>query len=390
LTPHPIVTAGITDRGHPVTERLSLRGYGGFVGWGNRTRRVFLKQLVISGASIAAGSALAATLDLWRAAAATAGAGPGRLRVTFFRVTDPPFRARGDGHTDDGPAIQAAIDAASALGGGVVLLPAGTYRLGSVHEQPGVRFFLLNMRSHVSLIGEGMDKTMLKAGDHLPDQTRIISTASTGGESLVVGPTFQDFTVDGNAAAQPDAGSNVGISCVHTVDASHLRVRVQDVKGTGHGEGAAFDSFFAAGSTYQRCVARRTGPGPTGSGFSATESREISYQDCESSGSTVWQGFTTYRSEGIDYLRCHGSQNGQRGFNCEESQLVTYTGCLAGGPGLGNAGEGFHLFYSSGITLDGCQSIDNRGSGLRNMGSTAVQVLGGAFADGVLGLDLAA
>src|SRR6266550_2726077 len=65
VAPQPIVTGGITDRGQPVTGRLSLRGYGGFVGWGNRTRRLFLKQLLISGASIAAGSALAATLDLW-------------------------------------------------------------------------------------------------------------------------------------------------------------------------------------------------------------------------------------------------------------------------------------------------------------------------------------
>jgi hypothetical protein len=69
---------------------------------------------------------------------------------------------------------------------------------------------------------------------------------------------------------------------------------------------------------------------------------------------------------------------------------VTYTDCLAGGPGLGNGGEGFHLFYSSAITLDGCQSTDNRGHGLRNIGSSTVQVVGGSFEDGVLGLDLAA
>jgi Pectate lyase superfamily protein len=354
------------------------------------TRRGFLRHLLIASMGLASGSTLAGGLDLWGSAAATAGAGANPIRRVVFGVTDPPFFARGDGLADDRPAIQAAIDAASESGGGIVLLPAGSYLLGSVREQPGVRYFLLNMRSHVSLVGAGMDRTVLKAGDHLPDQTRIISTASSDGSSLVVRPGFQDFTLDGNAAAQPDAQSNVGISCVHADGAQHLRVRVQDVKGTPAGEGTGFDSFFSVGSLSSSCEARRLGSGPTGSGFSATESREITYQDCQASGSTSWQGFTTYLSEGIDYVRCHGCQNVQRGFNSEQSQLVSYKGCLAGGPGLGNGGEGFYLWYSGGVTLDGCHSADNRGRGLRNVGSSAIQVLGGSFEDGVLGLDLAA
>jgi len=37
--------------------------------------------------------------------------------------------AKGDGKTDDGPAIQKALDAAAKAGGGEVFLPAGTYRI---------------------------------------------------------------------------------------------------------------------------------------------------------------------------------------------------------------------------------------------------------------------
>ncbi|MBM4078465.1 MAG: peptidase, partial [Planctomycetes bacterium] len=37
------------------------------------------------------------------------------------------FGAVGDGKADDAPAIQAALDAASANGGGIVLLPPGSY-----------------------------------------------------------------------------------------------------------------------------------------------------------------------------------------------------------------------------------------------------------------------
>jgi hypothetical protein len=51
-----------------------------------------------------------------------------------YDVTSDPFlaiHAKGDGVADDQPAIQAAINQAAGHGGGVVYLPAGTYRLAS-------------------------------------------------------------------------------------------------------------------------------------------------------------------------------------------------------------------------------------------------------------------
>ena len=45
-----------------------------------------------------------------------------------INVCDYPYYAKGDGATDDTAAIQAAISAAQAAGGGTVLLPAGVYR----------------------------------------------------------------------------------------------------------------------------------------------------------------------------------------------------------------------------------------------------------------------
>ncbi|OWP61943.1 hypothetical protein CDA63_16710 [Hymenobacter amundsenii] len=68
------------------------------------------------------------------------------------------LKARGDGTTNDQPAIQAAIDRASADGGGVVVIPAGTYKL--VISSDGA----LNMRSRVVVQGAGKDQTTLKFG----------------------------------------------------------------------------------------------------------------------------------------------------------------------------------------------------------------------------------
>lgn len=52
------------------------------------------------------------------------------VRSAVFNVRD--FGAKGDGVVKDTAAVQKAIDAADAAGGGEVLLPAGTYLSGSI------------------------------------------------------------------------------------------------------------------------------------------------------------------------------------------------------------------------------------------------------------------
>ena len=67
-------------------------------------------------------------------------------------------KATGNGSTDDQQAIQAAIDRAAADGGGVVYLPAGTYKM---QQGGGASLF---MRSRVVVRGAGKDQTILKFG----------------------------------------------------------------------------------------------------------------------------------------------------------------------------------------------------------------------------------
>lgn len=68
------------------------------------------------------------------------------------------LHALGDGVVNDLPALQAAIDSASADGGGIVFIPAGTYKL-ALNAGGG-----LNMRSRVVVQGEGKDTTVLRFG----------------------------------------------------------------------------------------------------------------------------------------------------------------------------------------------------------------------------------
>jgi hypothetical protein len=75
-------------------------------------------------------------------------------RLTVNVVQD--FGAKGDGVTDDEPALQAALDYVASKGGGVVYLPAGTYGIA----RPIV------LRSNVHLNGDGYGKSIVRSKVH--------------------------------------------------------------------------------------------------------------------------------------------------------------------------------------------------------------------------------
>jgi hypothetical protein len=87
-------------------------------------------------------------------------------------VTQPPFNADGEGKSDATAAIQAAIDQAGQAGGGVVYLPAGTYRI----RPPAGEKAALRLRiSGVVLRGAGTDKTCLYNDTFLMREKTVIS-----------------------------------------------------------------------------------------------------------------------------------------------------------------------------------------------------------------------
>lgn len=90
----------------------------------------------------------------------------------YRNVTADPYNAVGDFAADDTAAIQAAIDAVHAAGGGVVYLPNGTYRVTRQSSSPAE---CLLLKSNVTLLGEGPG-AILKLGDNEGDAARIIVT----------------------------------------------------------------------------------------------------------------------------------------------------------------------------------------------------------------------
>src|SRR5258708_5894413 len=67
---------------------------------------------------------------------------PTHARRPFGSLDVAAFGAKGDSQTIDTPAINRAIEAAAAAGGGTVHFPAGQYLCYSIHLQSNVALFL--------------------------------------------------------------------------------------------------------------------------------------------------------------------------------------------------------------------------------------------------------
>lgn len=97
-------------------------------------RRRFLERTAAGVLGAAAGSGLEA--KLWAQAAPSgsrASAEPeARPAGVLLNVRDEAFGAKGDGTTNDTAALQMALDRCAALGGGTVVVPAGSYLTGSL------------------------------------------------------------------------------------------------------------------------------------------------------------------------------------------------------------------------------------------------------------------
>jgi len=105
------------------------------------------------------------------AAAVMLGAGlvalaPGAHAAGMFNVRD--FGAKGDGKAVDSPAINKAIAAAGAAGGGTVVFPNGTYLSRSIHLASNITLQLAGGAT-IRAAGSGMDAAEANPFDRWQD-----------------------------------------------------------------------------------------------------------------------------------------------------------------------------------------------------------------------------
>ncbi len=141
------------------------------------------------------------------------------IATLYFNVMSAAYGATGDGVTNDVTAIQAAIDAAEAAGGGIVFFPRGTYKINST----------LNVKSTVSLLGVGAAGSIITSAAVLltmeasatyvtsVEGLRLVSTSSacidaSAGRRLRVLNCYFDNSAGGAGDYAVSGGStNVGV-----------------------------------------------------------------------------------------------------------------------------------------------------------------------------------
>lgn len=251
------------------------------------------------------------------------------------------FGADPTGAADSQPAIKAAVDRASALGGGIVYLPRGTYKLLSA----------VPWKTKVSLWGDGPGATVIKM---VGDLFSAILDVSTGSPSAPFEDcTFRDFEIDGSGLtrATPDVDGK-GIFIFYLRRAWFENLYIHDCVGTGLGTDYLVDSVIHGvvsnnngrnwdGVTFP---IGQSGIGIGTGGFPSTV-ENVTISDCHTSGNGNYGIFVEDQdldsagfARGARIVNCYAEGN-RIGFGNVSGVNALFLGCDA----HGNSQHGFYL-----------------------------------------------
>jgi hypothetical protein len=153
----------------------------------NLSRREWLERMSVPavGATVGGLSGSSATATSLQTSAAPDALNGARV----YNVRD--YGAKGDGKTLDTAALQNAIDACNRDGGGTVLVPAGTFHIGTVELKSNVT---LHLAASATLLGSA-DGKQYHAVDAIP--LRGDSTLGDGNWALLFAVDAKNVTIDG-------------------------------------------------------------------------------------------------------------------------------------------------------------------------------------------------
>lgn len=250
--------------------------------------------------------------------------------MTVFDIRD--YGAKGNG-TDDTAAIQKAINAAAAAGGGQVYVPTGTWVVSDADGSGNA----LALKSNVNLTGDGAGASLLRLADGAGSPTSSLLGVAAG--SNLRDASVSNLGLEGNQAA--------GV-------------------GTISGWSQA-----GAGTVTNLLIDGVTASGFSGSGFDLTDPVvNLTVRNSTASNNTL-DGFTLGGAlPALTFQDNHGLNNGRNGVNATlGSEAMSLTDTVASG----NGADGIYVHNENGVDTGFFSAIggdvyDNAGDGVRVRG----------------------
>jgi hypothetical protein len=239
-----------------------------------------------------------------------------------FPVSD--FGAVGDGVSDDSKALNDAISAADAAGGGTVDFQKGVYKCMSVKP-----------KSLVTLQGRGWGETILKGFDNKSDQAIIDGTGYYSQASPLTEFNVYDLELDGRDMNRVGYHYNrKGIGNQWMKNCVFRNVFVHDTPATGIGTDFIINGYFLS------CLVTKCGTvgqvgngiGSNGFGIGVSDATEVVvFSGCQAIG-IANNGFTLEAqvTQGVGYASitdCYTEKCGNSGYSNSGSKGVTLEGC---------------------------------------------------------------
>lgn len=223
------------------------------------------------------------------------------------------FGAKGDGSTDDGPAIQRAIDATAKAGGGIVTLEPGTYLLRYRGSDDGDGGSAITLRSGVTLQGSHRERCVLKlAGQQYGPGSYARIIASKG---EISNAALRNFTIDGSRQEQGQFRDDFGGGAVvlgwkgRCVDVTVENLTVHDVVGQGIMLQGSIENVSRNLAIINNLVERSSFIGIQCSQFDGVKITDNRVNDCHDNGIDIYGDDTSGKSNVVTSYRATISRN---------------------------------------------------------------------------------
>lgn len=278
--------------------------------------------------------------------------------IPSINVKSPGYGAVGNFTADDTAAIQNAINDMHTAGGGVVHIPAGTYRVTSTIYQ----------QENVKLQGAGHAATVIKQGNGANLNAVVQAyTDPAGVQGNARMWTIRDLRIDGNKSNQT-SGNGHGLVTITTP------LWTQATNDSGYDMHGIVDNVHI---WYCR------GDGYNANGRGEHCFKSVFIRECDGHGF-----FPTADS---NFNECVAGVNGLNGFNLSGQASLRLTGCKSWYSGQktvsGSSGHGYYVDANTTgcVDLAGCEAQDNKAAGFKINNSSQVIITGSADSNSTSG-----